>query len=995
MELRRLLFALTVFGSGFPLGFLQAEDAAPQWIWAGGSRGAAQTIFLRTEFSISSRVVRAEFCGAADFADAAVSLNGHSLGDIANYGSPLWTDAARWVNRGRNVIAARCQGSDGPSALAIRLQLELADGSTQFVLSDPTWSVSRELEKGWNAVAFQPKTRWANAQSFGRALEEMLPHPEVDAAINPLDDYTQWKQALGTDEGTDPSKFSLTEGFEIERVRSAQAGEGFWVSIEFDPRGRLIVGREDRGLLRMTIPPNGKAVHVESIDTGNEELLECRGLLWAHDSLYVSANNSKGLYRLRDTDGDDRFDDVKRIYESAGGVGHGRNDLGLGPDGKVYLITGDAVDLPRKLKDRTSPFREHSQGRQSREGHVLRFDADGGHGELVAAGLRNPYGIAFHPNGECFTYDADAEYDMGSPWYRPTRIVQLTVGSDYGWRGVTKSWPAYYPDHADNAPAVLDIGKGSPTGVKFATKSRFPRAYRESLFVSDWAYGRILQVELTPRGAGFVGRARTFLKGQPFNITDLDFGPDGAMYAVTGGRKTQSALYRIRYVGPKVDDPEPTPQQTARARQAELSRKLGQQLEALQTETNPEQVLAAAWPYLDSADPRIRYAAGIAIEHQRVSQWKQKALRETRTTAALAALLALGRAPNGGSEKQILDRLLSWSIQEMTRSQQWMALQTYRLCLEKMPAIDAEKKAAIARQLLPLFPSPSSRINITLSQVLARLETPELVPAILNWLPQVEEQSLRLHGLFLLRNAKHGWTGERRRDYFKALLTIREFRGGEGMPTFVRRIEADALANLTDADRHTFEELLARKDVAEPLPVQNRPFVRKWMIDDLAAGLASAKGGRDFERGKRMFREALCIRCHRVGFDGAAVGPDLTSVGRRFSRRDILESILTPSKVVAEQYRLAKIITTDGKTLTGQIIPGRDYRSPVLELATKPLEPYEVTEIPKSQIESSTLSETSVMPTDLLNSLSKEEILELLTWLEAGGNRKHPNYQQE
>ena len=993
MERCLMLLALSLFGMGFPSGFLKADDAPrPEWIWAAGPRDSAQTVFLRKEFQVSGRVLRAGFCGAVDFTDAAVSLNGRLIGEITDYGLPLGTDVARWLQKGPNVLAVRCQSSGGPSAIAIRLKLELGDGTQHDVLSDASWSVGQQAGAGWKDLKFQPATKWANAKSYGRVADAMLPHPEVDTAINPLDDYTQWKQALGTEAGTDPSKFSVTEGFEIERLRSAGAEEGSWVSIEFDPKGRLIVGREDRGLLRMTIPPKGNDIRLETI---NDDLLECRGLLYAHDSLYVSANNSKGLYRLRDTDGDDRFDEVKLLYQSPGGVGHGRNDLALGPDGKIYQICGDAVDLPRNLRDQTSPFREHSQGQQSREGHVLRFDADGKHGELVAAGLRNPYGIAFDPSGECFTYDADAEYDMGSPWYRPTRIVQLSAGSDYGWRGVTKSWPPYYPDHADNAPPVLDIGKGSPTGVKFGTKSRFPKPYRESLFVSDWAYGRVLQVQLTPRGAGFVGRAKTFLKGQPFNVTDLDFGPDGAMYAVTGGRKTQSALYRIRYVGPKVDEPSPTPQQTARARHAEVSRKLRHQLEALQTETDFEKVLRTAWRYLDRADPKLRYAARIAIERVPVSEWKQKALEETRTTASLTALMALARAPKTHAEKQILARLISLPIKEMTAPHQAMALQTYWLCLEKNRSISTEEKAAIARQLLPLFPSRSSRMNIPLSRILAQLETPELVPRVLDWLPQVQHQALRLHGLFLLRNAKLGWTPERRRDYFAALLAMREFRGGEGMPTFVRRVEADALANLDDADRSKYEELLARQDAAEPLPVQKRPFVRAWKIDDLAGDLADVEKGQAYDRGKRMFREALCVRCHRVGFEGAAVGPDLTSIGRRFSRRDVLESILTPSKVVAEQYRLAKIITTDGKTLSGQIIPSRDYRSPTLQLAVKPLEPYEVTEIPKSHIETFEVSQTSVMPTDLLNSFTREEILELLCWLEAGGNPKHPNYLQE
>src|SRR6267142_2286211 len=104
---------------------------------------------------------------------------------------------------------------------------------------------------------------------------------------------------------------------------SAQEGEGSWISIAFDARGRLTVAREKSGLLRMTLDSAGAVAKVETI---NESLLECRGLLYAFDSLYVNANNSKALYRLRDTDGDDQFDEVKLLQATGGGVGHGRND---------------------------------------------------------------------------------------------------------------------------------------------------------------------------------------------------------------------------------------------------------------------------------------------------------------------------------------------------------------------------------------------------------------------------------------------------------------------------------------------------------------------------------------------------------------------------------------------------------------------------------------------------------------------------------------------
>jgi hypothetical protein len=331
--------------------------------------------------------------------------------------------------------------------------------------------------------------------------------------------------------------------------------------------------------------------------------------------------------------------------------------------------------------------------------------------------------------------------------------VHLTPGSDYGWRGVTKSWPPYYPDHTDNAPPVLDIGKGSPTGIKFGTKSNFPKRYQESLFVSDWAYGRILAVSLTPRGGSFAGRAHTFLKGQPFNVTDLDFGPDGAMYLVTGGRKTQSALYRVRYVGPPETPIAPTPQQIARGKHAEQSRKIRHQLKTLLSR-DAKDAIPAAWPYLNSDDPWIRQAAMMAVEHQPATQWREKALAETRTTAALAALMCLVRDPEGTSHHEIWRRLIRLNISEMTEPQQLMAVDTLNLSLQSGFTPTLAEATDITRELFPLFPQQSARVNLAMSQVLSQLKSPALVPELLEWLPQVEEQSLRQHALLILRDAK-------------------------------------------------------------------------------------------------------------------------------------------------------------------------------------------------------------------------------------------------
>ena len=242
------------------------------------------------------------------------------------------------------------------------------------------------------------------------------------------------------------------------------------------------------------------------------------------------------LFRLRDTDGDDNFNEVRRIAEFKGDVGHGRNQLTLGPDGMIYAIFGDAVYEPPEAMSWIPTGNHPTEVEATRSGFVARLDPQNDRWDVVVRGLRNPYGIDFNQAGDMFTYDADAEYDMGASWYRPTRMNHLLVGGDYGWRRVTGQWPPYFPDRPDTPQPTLDIGKGSPTAVEFEQGDQFPWPYDNSLFILDWAYGRILAVAMEPRGASYQATPEPFLRGRPLNVTDLEFGRDGAMYFVTGGR---------------------------------------------------------------------------------------------------------------------------------------------------------------------------------------------------------------------------------------------------------------------------------------------------------------------------------------------------------------------------------------------------------------------------------------------------------------------------
>src|SRR5688572_13809571 len=88
------------------------------------------------------------------------------------------------------------------------------------------------------------------------------------------EEYNQWKQALNTNAATAAENIKRPAGFKVELIRSAQRGEGSWVAMTFDPQGRVVLAREDRGLLRMTLAPDRSAV--ARVETINTNLLECR-----------------------------------------------------------------------------------------------------------------------------------------------------------------------------------------------------------------------------------------------------------------------------------------------------------------------------------------------------------------------------------------------------------------------------------------------------------------------------------------------------------------------------------------------------------------------------------------------------------------------------------------------------------------------------------------------------------------------------------------------
>jgi putative heme-binding domain-containing protein len=129
-------------------------------------------------------------------------------------------------------------------------------------------------------------------------------------------------------------------------------------------------------------------------------------------------------------------------------------------------------------------------------------------------------------------------------------------------------------------------------------------------------------------------------------------------------------------------------------------------------------------------------------------------------------------------------------------------------------------------------------------------------------------------------------------------------------------------------------------------------------------------------RGRAVYTKASCVKCHKCGTEGEGIGPDLTSLSKRFKRADILEAILDPSKVISDQYRATLVTTTAGQQINGLAAVQGDTVTLTLNDATK------VT-LKRDEIESQVASLVSIMPEQLLDPLSEQEIIDLFAFLES------------
>ncbi len=1017
--LYRLLLAsyLVVFSTWDTLAEDTKSPETPAWIWQNEDAGK-QSIYFRKEFVIEGSITKAVIYATADN-HCEVLINGSLITKSDQWEEVVSADASSPLKSGRNLISVKARNDGGAAGLIVSLRIEMNSEKTLSVSSDHTWKVSSEASGKWQEVGFDD-SQWKSVQVLGKLGERQLPWSKQ------VDDVSFGSPAQkGSTESLIPvvaTHAHVPEGFKIETIFKVPKTMGSWVSLTTDPQGRLIASDQgDKGLYLITPGNSSTPTSVERLPVA---LSSAQGLLWAFDSLYAVVNDGSksGLYRLRDTNADGKVDSEELCMAIPGNGEHGPHAVILSPDGKsLFVAAGNHTKLPDAIhgsrvpqnwnEDHLLPRRwdanGHAAGILAPGGWICTVDPSGKDWNVFSMGYRNQYDIAFNSDGELFSYDADMEWDFGSPWYRPTRVCHAISGSEFGWRSGTGKWPAYYED---SLPSAVDIGPGSPTGIVFGKGAKFPAKYQKSLFILDWTYSTIYSVELTPNESSYLGKKSDFVTGSPLPVTDAVIGNDGALYFAAGGRGTESALYRVTYVGN--ESTVPVANGDSEGREA---RELRHCLESWHGKVGGD--INEMLKQLTHADRFIRYAARIALESQPIEQWRDKAFALKDAKGIINAMLAVARQGNGNDVNKIVETLVPLDFATLSQGDQLTLLRTLEVAFARHGEPSGPSRDKLIAKLDALYPTHVYELNAELVQLLVYLQSPSVVSKTIKLMGELGPEPIpdwsdivtrndryggtvgkmladmppvrAIHFAFVLRNAKIGWSIEDRRKYFEFFIEAAKHPGGNSYAKFLMQFRDDAIATCTPAEQVLLSSLTSASLTAAP--IESKPPQgpgRVWTKTEALATIGNNKEKRDFKQGRNLYHATSCSKCHRLGGEGGAIGPDLSTAAKKFSISDMLDAIIEPSKAISDQYGSHQVRTDEGTVLVGRVVEiGDEIYVYKADADAKPVI------LKKSQIEELVPSKVSQMPVGLIDTLNPEELQELVAYLMASGDSRANVYK--
>jgi putative heme-binding domain-containing protein len=397
---------------------------------------------------------------------------------------------------------------------------------------------------------------------------------------------------------------------------------------------------------------------------------------------------------------------------------------------------------------------------------------------------------------------------------------------------------------------------------------------------------------------------------------------------------------------------------------------------------------------LSSSDRFLRYAARTVLEFQDPVTWQDKALSEKNPIALTHAIIGLARAGDKSLQPKMLEALerVDWS--KLTPPQKIDYLRAYQLVFIRGGAPDAAWKTKAGKRIDAWYPDQVREVNAELAKLICYLEPAGGVAKTLALMAKAPSQEEQIEYALSLRTVKTGWTAKEHVAYFDWFHRAANYNGGNSFHKFLANIRGDAIKSLSDEERVALKTTLAVVPTpkAPKFTFKKRDFVKKYTVEEMIPVVEKGLAKRDFDKGRNLFGEAKCFTCHRFNNEGGGTGPDLTIVSGRFGVRDLLESIIEPSKVISDQYAAIVVTTTNGQQIVGRVV---NLHGDNMQINTDMLDPNKLVSVDRNKVDSIETSKISMMPEGLIDTFTRDEVLDLVAYLFSRGDRNHKMFRKD
>ena len=396
-------------------------------------------------------------------------------------------------------------------------------------------------------------------------------------------------------------------------------------------------------------------------------------------------------------------------------------------------------------------------------------------------------------------------------------------------------------------------------------------------------------------------------------------------------------------------------------------------------------------------DRFVRWAGRVALEATPRDRWKDLVVNETEPLTAATGMLGLIRTTKEPIDLEaVFEKTLSLLKQDGLSPETELALmRVFQLaCLELESGCRQSLRDQMYNALAPRFPSTDTMLNREYAVMMAYANRPEAIGSILAQLPAGnDDQALQIHFVYCLREIKAGWTPEQKQTLLAWFRKAKDWRGGASFPGFINRLFESSLEFFEPQEREA-----AYAAIPEYAPVEDEKLLAELRRrgDHVQPNVFARKRGTDLYSEQEIFEymmydpmttvssstdglkifEAACAKCHRFGEIGEDYGPDLTTIANRFTRRDMLEATLWPSRTISDQYTAWRIETRDDVYSAMVLEETDDAITVLIPDLDRPVS------IQRESIVDMRESEVSIMPEGLLDEFPMRQTAGLFRLLE-------------